>query len=144
MEDIGTGAGLAALGFWLFIAIIVATGVWDGIRKREAKHETLRRIIESGQTIDSELTDKVLGLTGDNKDLERDLKVSGLIVIFAGIGLAIMGWSMSLLLEPELLFITFGVSPMVGFVGIGLLVAAHYVGRWSRGDGGSEHDHSAA
>ena len=51
MEAISLGAGLAALGFWLFIAVVVIGGIWDGARKREAKHESLRRIIESGQQV---------------------------------------------------------------------------------------------
>ena len=88
MEELGTGAGLAALGFWLFIATIIAAGIWDSIRKRDAKHETLRRIIESGQNIDLEITDRVLGLTESSKDLDRDLKVSGWIMVFLVPGLA--------------------------------------------------------
>ena len=49
MEGISVSEGLAALGFWTFIAAIIVAGIWDGIRKREAQHETLRRMIESGQ-----------------------------------------------------------------------------------------------
>ena len=43
MEGISVSEGLAALGFWTFIAAIIVAGIWDGIRKREAQHETLRR-----------------------------------------------------------------------------------------------------
>ena len=102
MQDIGTGAGFAALGFWLFIATCVAAGIWDGIRKRDAQHETLRRAIESGQPMDKDLTDKLLSLTGGSKDLDRDLKVGGLITLFVAPGLAIMGWFMSLVVEEML------------------------------------------
>ena len=98
MENLTTGAGLGALGFWLFIAAIIAVGVWDSIRKRDAQHETLRRIIESGQSIDEELTDKILALTGGSKTLERDMWVSGLIVLSVAPGLAVFGWVMSLVL----------------------------------------------
>jgi len=66
--------GLAALGFWLFIAAAAVGGIWDGVRKREAEHETLRRIIESGKTPDQRLIDKLLGT---DKAPERDLKVAG-------------------------------------------------------------------
>ena len=41
MESIGVGLG--ALGFWGFIAAVVVASYWDGIRKRESQHETIRR-----------------------------------------------------------------------------------------------------
>ncbi len=81
--------GLAAFGFWMFIAAATVGGIWDGIRKRDAEHETLRRIIESGKQPDQQLMDKLLGY---NKAPERDLKVAGLIVLFVAPGLAVMGW----------------------------------------------------
>ena len=131
MEDLGTGAGVAAMGFWLFIAAIIVSGVWDNIRKREAQHETLRRVIESGQTIDDELTDKLLSLTSgaSNKDLERDLKVSGWILLPIAPGLAVFGWIMSLTVAPVLLPVMLAVMALLVFISIGLLGAAHYVGR---------------
>ena len=122
--------GLAALGFWLFIAAAAVGGIWDGVRKREAEHETLRRIIESGKTPDQRLIDKLLGT---NKAPERDLKVAGLIVAFVAPGLAVMGWMISLK-EPDALMPIIGAAALVGFVGIGLLVAARYMARARRED----------
>lgn len=122
--------GLAALGFWLFIAAAAVGGIWDGVRKREAEHETLRRIIESGKKPDQRLIDKLLGT---NKAPERDLKVAGLIVAFVAPGLAVMGWMISLK-EPDALMPIIGAAVLVGFVGIGLLVAARYMARARRED----------
>lgn len=70
--------GLAAFGFWMFVAAAVIAGVWDGVRKREAEHETLRRMIESGKQPDSEMIDKLLGhkkqpTTSVALDLDRAL-----------------------------------------------------------------------
>ncbi len=130
MEDLTTGAGLGALGFWLFIAAIVAVGVWDNIRKRDAQHETLRRIIESGQSIDEELTDKLLALTGGSKTLERDMWVSGLIVLSVAPGLAVFGWVMSLIGEEKLLPTMLAVSALLVFLGAGFLVVARLIRRW--------------
>ena len=48
----GFGAGLAALAFWGFIAAIVVAGIWDGAKKREAQHETLRRMLIAGGTLE--------------------------------------------------------------------------------------------
>ena len=118
------------MGFWLFIAAIVAVGVWDNIRKRDAQHETLRRIIESGRSIDDELTDKLLALTGGSKTLEKDMWVSGLIVLSIAPGLAVFGWVMSLVLEEQLLPIMLAVSALLVFLGAGFLVVARVIRRW--------------
>ncbi len=122
--------GLAALGFWLFIGAASVAGIWDGVRKREAEHETLRRIIESGKQPDQQLMDKLLGT---NKAPERDLKVAGLIVTFVAPGLAIMGWLIGKQ-ESDALMPILGASILVGFVGVGLLVAASFLKKARQGD----------
>jgi hypothetical protein len=112
--------GLAALGFWLFIGAATVGGIWDGIRKREAQHETLRRMIEAGKAPDQDLTNKLLG-TG--KDTSRDLRVGGLITLSVAPGLALMGYLIGLQ-DSNALMPLMGVAGLVAFVGIGLLVAA--------------------
>ncbi len=119
----GIGIGLGALGFWGSIAAVVVAGIWYGIRDREAQHETLHRMIESGQPIDKALTDKLLG---GNQRLDRDLKVAGLIVLFVALGLALLGWIISLQ-YPAALLPMLGVSALVGCTSIGLLVASKVV-----------------
>lgn len=121
----GIGAGLAALAFWGFIASVVVSGVWYSVRERDAQHETMRRLIESGQTIDQALVDKILH--GDNRP-DRQLKIGGLITIFVAPGLAILAWFLSKLAAP-LLFPLLGAAGLVAFVGIGLLVAARFAER---------------
>jgi len=122
--------GLAAFGFWMFIAAAAVGGIWDGVRKRDAQHETLRRLIESGKEPDPALVDKLLGT---DKKPARDLKVGGLIVIFAAPGLAVMGWFISLVAE-EALMPLLGVAGLVAFVGIGLLTAARFLERGNQED----------
>jgi hypothetical protein len=123
------GGGLGTLGFWIFITAVVVvpivTGIWYSIRMREAQHETLRRMAESGQPLDQALMDQLLGV---NKHLDRDLKVAGLIVLFIAPGLALLGWLVSLL-SPPWLFPTLGAAALVACVGIGLLVASKFVER---------------
>ena len=116
----GTTGALGALGFWLFLAAIIVAGIWYDIRKRQAQHETLRRMFESGQPVDQELIDKLLG---GEKRTDRDLRTAGLIVLFVAPGLAVMAWFISQLSAPWLLPLL-GVAGLVAFVGIGLLVAA--------------------
>ena len=122
--------GLAAFGFWMFIAAAAVGGIWDGVRKRDAQHETLRRMIESGKEPDPVLVDKLIGTT---KKPARDLKVGGLIVIFVAPGLALMGWVISLQAEAALMPLL-GVAGLVAFVGIGLLTAANFLEKANRED----------
>lgn len=122
--------GLAAFGFWMFVAAAAVGGIWDGVRKRDAEHETLRRMIESGKDPDPQLVSKLIGSA---KQPARDLKVAGLIVIFVAPGLALMGWVISLQ-EKDVLMPLLGVAGLVAFVGIGLLSAAAFLKRTNRED----------
>ena len=122
--------GLAAFGFWMFVAAAVIAGVWDGVRKRDAEHETLRRMIEAGKQPDAETIDKLLG---HKKQPARDLKVAGLIVLFVAPGLAVMGVMISITKSSALMPLR-GVAALVGFVGAGLLTAAKFLERSNRSD----------
>ncbi len=121
--------GLAAFGFWLFIGAATVAGIWDGIRKREAQHETLRRMIEAGKQPDQQFVDKLLGT---DKDTSRDLTIGGLITLFVAPGLALMGF----LIHQEAFMPLLGVASLVAFIGLGLLVAAQFTKRSERQDPG--------
>jgi len=144
MQELTTGAGLGALGFWLFVAAMIAVGVWNNIRKRDAQHETLRRIVESGQTIDDNLTDKLLQLTGDSRDLERDLKLSAVLTLAVAPGLALFGWVMSIFVEAKLLPIMLAVAALLIFIGLGLIIAARMIGRLQRAESIAELNHGSS
>jgi hypothetical protein len=116
----GLGGGLAAMSFWCFIAAVVVAGIWSEVRKRDAQHETMRRIVESGQPLDEAVVDKIF--QGDNR-IDRDLMTGGLIVIFVAPGLAILGWFLGNVSDTAFTALL-GVSLLVAFVGIGLLVAS--------------------
>ncbi len=119
------GAGLAALGFWGFIAAIIVGGLWYDIRRRQIRHETLRRLIESGQTADADLVNR---LVGGNDHLDRDLKVAGLISLVTAPGIVLLGWLLSYLAEAAFLPLL-GAAALLACVGIGLLVASRAVER---------------
>lgn len=129
----GLGAGLGALAFWGFLSVVVGGGIWYGLRERQAQHETLRRIIESGQPIDEALVDRVLGR---NERVDRDLKIAGLIVIMLAPGLAVLAWFIGQLSAAWLMPLL-GVAALTAFVGIGLLVAANFAARSYRNDDAS-------
>lgn len=125
METLGLGAGLGAIAFWGFLAAVIGIGVWHDIRRREAQHETLRRLVESGQPIDPLLMTKVLG--GD-KRLDRNLKAGGLILLFAAPGLALLGWSLGQLAAWALLPLL-GAAALAACTAIGLLAASRAIER---------------
>lgn len=131
----GTAAGLGALGFWLFIAAIVVAGIWFDVRRRETEQETLRRIVESGKDIDSSMIDKLVKAGGGQSRTDRDLRVSGMIVVFLAPGIAILGWFLAKL-QPEIMTVMLGVALLLGFLGIGLLVAGKVAERWYKEDQG--------
>ena len=130
MQSFTLGAGLAALAFWGFIAAVVVGGIWYDIRKREAQHETVRRIVESGKPIDEELMDKLLSLGGDKSDrLDRTFKITALIMLPTAVGLAIFGLIMGTQF-PETELPLLGAAALVGCIGIGFMVASSVAKRW--------------
>lgn len=138
MENIGLGAGLAALAFWGFVAAVSVAAVWKDVRKREAQHETLRRMAESGQPIDQALLDRLVPINGGSDDLGRDLKVAGMIVLFISFGLAILGVFLGQGTEKAL-YPLLGVSGLVLCLGIGLLVASKTINRHNTQDATMSH-----
>lgn len=125
-------SSIGVFGFWLFLAVVVGGGMWFDARKKETEQETLRRLVESGQRIDPALIDKMLRTTG-NERKDRDLKVGGIITLFAGFGLVVLGWFLGKL-DPQIFGVMLGVSGLVATVGIGLLLAGAYFARTSRDD----------
>lgn len=116
----GLGVGLAALAFWGFLAAVVVAGIWYGVREKEAQHETMRRIVESGQDIDEKVVARVF--RGDKRP-DRDLKIAAMIVIAGAPGLAILGYFLSYISDQALMPLL-GVAVLAGFVGVGLWVAS--------------------
>ena len=113
---------LGALGFWIFIAAIVVAGIWSDARKREIQQETLRRIVESGKDVDAAMLDKLIAAGRGDARPDKDLKTSGIIMLFIAPGLAVLGYFMGELAE-ELFSMLLGVSLLVAFIGIGMMVA---------------------
>jgi len=134
MTEIGLGAGLGAIAFWGFVAAVSVAGIWSNLRKREAQHETLRRLIESGQKIDPAVVDKLMSLSeGGSKRLDRELRVYGLIMLCIAPGIALLGWFVSQVAAGALMPLL-GASALAGCVAVGLLLAASVAARWHRDD----------
>jgi hypothetical protein len=128
----GLGAGLAALAFWGFIAAVVVGGIWYAVREKEAQHETLRRMIDSGRDLDEAAIGKVF--EGKSRP-DRDLKIGGIIAASAAPGLAVLGWFLGSV-SDEAFHVLLGVAGLVACVAVGLLVAARFAKKSYPGDGG--------
>lgn len=130
MDDLGLGAGIAALAFWGFVAVAVVATTWSGIRKREAQHETLRRLIESGQTIDQEIMDKLLtlGEAGSGRP-DRDFTVTAFWILPVSVGLAVFAPILSYLAPPALVPLL-AAAALCACMGVGWLIAGRITRRW--------------
>jgi len=134
MENLGLGGGLAALAFWGFVAAVSVAGIWDGVRKREAQHETLRRLAESGQPIDKAVMDKLLMLnSGSSKRYDIDFKVTALWILPVSVGLAIMGLILGVAI-PQAKMPILGAAALLLCLGLGFLLASRIAARWYRED----------
>jgi hypothetical protein len=129
----GSMTGLAALGFWMFVAAVVVAGIWSDIRKRESQQETLRRVVESGQKIDAALIDKMVGSVKGDSHADQDLKVGGTITMSVGAGLYLLGYFVSRG-DAETLRVFIGIALLVGVIGLGLIVAGIMSARWRKRD----------
>jgi hypothetical protein len=138
MQGFSLGAGLAAIAFWGFIASVVVAGIWYSIREKDAKHETVRRLVESGQPIDHELMDKLLTLSdGTSSRLDRDFRITAMIMLPTAVGLAIFALIMGAQ-YPQTELPLLGAAALVACIGLGFLVASRFAARWYQPD-----DHSA-
>ena len=118
----GIGLGLASLAFWGFIAAVSVAGIWSEIRNKDAQHETMRRIVESGKPVDEAVIDKVFDR---NKRPEHGLFIGGLITLFAAPGFAALGWILSTQ-GADAFIPLLGVATLAAFVGTGLILAGFY------------------
>lgn len=116
------GFGMASFAFWAFVATCVVAGIWSSIREKDARHETLRRIIDSGKDIDADLVDRIMS---DGGKSVTDLRVGGLVTMSVAPGLAVLGYVLKVVSGNDAVFkILLGVAGLVFCVAVGLLAAA--------------------
>jgi hypothetical protein len=120
------GAGIASLAFWGFLAAAVIVGTWDGAKKREAQHETLRRMIESGKPVDEGLMKRLM--VGEPKRPDRDLAIGAIVLFSIAVGLAVLAFVLRGSYESALTPLM-GAAGLVGCLAAGLWAASGYVKR---------------
>jgi hypothetical protein len=137
MQGWSLGAGLAALAFWGFVAAVIVAGIWYSIREKESQHETVRRIVESGQPLDDATIDKLLALGGDRANrIDRNLWLAAVILLPAAVGLAIFGLILgAVYVEAKAPLL--GAAVLAGCIGAGMMIASRIARRWYGADDGS-------
>ena len=132
MENIGIGAGLGAMAFWIFVAAAVVASYWDGIKKRETQHETVRRAIESGNQIDEDMMNKLMSMgSGGGSRADRDFKVTALWMLPIAPGMAVFAYVLSSLEGAEAAFYPLmGVAGLIACMAAGFWIAGMIVSRW--------------
>jgi hypothetical protein len=134
MEFTGIGAGLAAIGFWGFIAACVVGGIWYDARKRESQQETVRRIVESGRELDPQVLDKLLMLSdGKENRPDLDMKLTALWIAPAAAGLVALGFVIGSF-EPQARTPILGAAALAGVLSVGFWIASGIARKLYRGD----------
>jgi hypothetical protein len=125
------GPFAVAIAFWLFVAAAAVTGIIAEYKKRKAAIEPVRIAVERGQPIDPAVVERLMA--PEQKEEGPNpvyLRVAGIIVLSAGIGLGILSWFVGdpgTYVHPIL-----GAGLLVVCIGAGLMVSARSVEHHAR------------
>jgi hypothetical protein len=124
-------AAVGAASFWMFIAIVVVVVVVSATFRYRETQQTIRKAIESGQTLDPETLDRLLRSTrpGGSPPSRAFFLVGGIMMLAIGAGLVAIGMAEATShSNPSQLYQGLGAGAMVGLIGVGLLVAGRLLG----------------
>jgi hypothetical protein len=128
-------AAVGAASFWMFIAVVVAAGVAGAAFRHHETQKTIRKAIESGQSLDPATLDRLLRATRSSGPPPRaGFLAGGIIMLAVGAGLGVIGWATSQT-HPDQLYPGLGAGAMVGFIGLALLLCGLLINRPGNGQG---------
>jgi len=116
------GGEIVGVVFWVAIFGIVAVQVWGRRNAERERQQTLRAAIERGQQLDPAMLEKILAGQPQSIGSPYGLLIGGVIVLFAGAGLALLGVFVGAD-DPEAFKGVVGSAALIGMVGLGLCVA---------------------
>jgi hypothetical protein len=123
----GNGAYWVGVAFWLFIGAVAIAGMIAEHNKRRLGVDLLRAMIDKGQPLDPALVEKVMSQQPSDEPTDPlYLKLGGIIVTAAGIGLLPMAYFIGKL-APIAVYPILGSGVITIFVGAGLLVGAKVI-----------------
>ena len=109
------------LAFWVFLAAIIFFGSLFGYLKSRSRDRAISDIAQRGQPVPAELFD----LTPQTS--RAGLLVGGLVMLFIGIALAAVGWSLAQSHQSPAGSELVGLFP--GGIGLALLISYFVIGR---------------
>jgi len=129
MANWGMGPYLVGIAFWVFVGAVSIAGIVGEHKKRRLGVELLRYAIEKGQTLDPAIIEKLMGAEDRDKSTDPlDLKIAGIIIIAAGVGVSVLSFFLRYV-APAALYPTLGAGLAVVCVGAGLGVASRAIAR---------------
>jgi hypothetical protein len=130
---------MAAAAFWIGLAAFLIAAGYFKVRGEALRHETLRRVIEKTGEVDEERLRELLQpppppdpsknpwMTASG-DSYRFLRGFGLVVLAAAIGLVLFFTIVDHggAIDPEDVFIGYGVASLIAMVGLGIFLSSRY------------------
>ena len=125
---LGIMAGLSSLGFYLFLAVWVATVIWSRTKEKLAVQETLRKLIDSGTALTPDVIDALRRTKPKRSPAEVRASVAkyrywGLFLV--ALGVVITLWGLRYVESPVQELREMPISGFVFFVIPGLFCLAH-------------------
>ena len=115
-----------AISFWLFVAVTAVAGIVADYKKRQAALAPLHTAIERGQQLDPALVERLMAPEGGSEINPLYLRIAGIIVLSAGIGVGILAFFLAQV-APVALYPVLGGGVVTICIGGGLVLAARAV-----------------
>lgn len=119
MGPMDTVVGVA---FWTFVAIAAIGSFWREFAVKREREKTIRAVIEQERQLDPAMLREML--RHRSRTTPEGLLIGGAVTLAGGIGLAVMGYFVSLAEEPRAFYPLLGVGCLAGSVGVALLAVA--------------------
>jgi hypothetical protein len=117
------------IGFWVFLCVSSVAGIVSEYKKRRLELEPLRAAIERGQQLDPAIIERLMAREQHETEIDpMHLRLGGIIVIAAAIGLALLAIFLQMVV-PKALFVLFGAAALGICLGVGLHIAARVLQR---------------
>ena len=118
------GGEIVGVVFWVAIFGIVAVQAWGRRAAERERQQTLRSAIERGQQLDPAMLEQILAsqTRPQPRGSSYGLLIGGVVVLFAGAGLALLGLFEGAK-DPEEFKGVVGSAALIGMIGLGLCVA---------------------